>query len=361
MAGKDDWEWQPSDDDPEPSEEFPGGRYPKPARSPSLWGSNSFSFPEYQKIDHYPAATYESGGDTIFVASIDGNLYGQKVPGQMLVGKKPDFSADNRRPVTSDEAFVWFSYQVTVLEYMAGVYDKGFWGGIVRDMNLFRKAFLADNETAAASLSVHWLALHGEGEARAEAEATLAKMVALEVVSEKAVKAILGPFLKRWNKKLAQRMAMRKRLRSKFVPKFKPKGSWVKPKGFQLPAQGKWSGHAGDSVYYPDNPGAHGLDVEGGIRFSEGIPDFTPHSKGHFDVPGMTGDHSVDMPLIHEKIARDRGFLYRGKPNRSAAQRWLKEQDLVPHHTGGKRIDLVPKPIHDIHHTGGAAGLRQAG
>ena len=134
-----------------------------------------------------------------------------------------------------------------------------------------------------------------------------------------------------------------------------PAPTWVKPKGWHLPQNGKWSGTPGDSRFVPDNPGDLGLNPGDAVPFSQGVPNFSRWSQGNHKVQGLTGDHDVDMSLIHEHIARRRGL-----PNAFAAKKWLRSQGLTPHHAGGDCVQLVPTNLHEgIRHSGGAAKLRE--
>ena len=71
------------------------------------------------------------------------------------------------------------------------------------------------------------------------------------------------------------------------------------------------------------------------------------------------------MAKIHRHIAREKGRLFRGKPNAKAAERWLTENSVTPHHdpiTGKvilvKNGKAVPPGPHAIPHTGDAHKMR---
>jgi hypothetical protein len=125
---------------------------------------------------------------------------------------------------------------------------------------------------------------------------------------------------------------------------------------------GKWLGAKGNSAFELNNKTTKelGLDKATTITFRNGRVDFGEFSQGNFNVRGMTGDHAVDMPLIHEHIAKRMGMLKRdGTPNAAAAQRWLSENNLTPHHAGGVRVQLIDYDLHNtIRHTGVAFDLR---
>lgn len=127
-----------------------------------------------------------------------------------------------------------------------------------------------------------------------------------------------------------------------------------KPKGWRLPKSGTWAGERGHSDFTPSNPTDLGLNPGDTIPYKNGRPDFSKWSQRNMTVNGMTGDHDVDMPMIHRQLAADMGL-----PNQTAAKNWLSTNGLTPHHDGGNRVILVPTSLHDgIRHTGGAYELR---
>jgi RHS repeat-associated protein len=130
-----------------------------------------------------------------------------------------------------------------------------------------------------------------------------------------------------------------------------------KPKGWRLPKNGTWSGAPGHSNFIPNNPADLGLKDGDTIPFVKGSPDFEPYSVGNLDVPGMTGEHRTDMPLIHQAVADEKNLK-----NQTAGRNWLSEEGLTPHHAGGSKVQLVPTKLHDgVRHTGGASDLRTNG
>jgi RHS repeat-associated protein len=129
---------------------------------------------------------------------------------------------------------------------------------------------------------------------------------------------------------------------------------WTRPQGWRLPRNGSWSGTAGHSDFIPSNPAELGLKPGDVVPFRRGYPDFSQWSKGSLDVPGLTGVHNHDWPLICEQLAREQGL-----PSISAARRWLQQQGLALHHAGGDTVQLVPLDLHDgVRHLGGAWELR---
>jgi hypothetical protein len=136
------------------------------------------------------------------------------------------------------------------------------------------------------------------------------------------------------------------------------------PAGTRLPSAtyGKWLGDRGNSEFLLNNSTAKQLGLANGttIGFKRARVDFSQFSQGNFRVKGMTGDHDVDMSLIHEHIARRKGWLKAdGSGNAAKARKWLSENNLTPHHAGGSSVQLIDSDLHDtIRHTGGAFDLR---
>lgn len=127
-----------------------------------------------------------------------------------------------------------------------------------------------------------------------------------------------------------------------------------KPKGWRLPKNGAWSGVPGHSDFIPNDPAALGLKAGDTVPFVKGSPDFSRYSVKNLDVPGMTGVHRTDMPLIHQAVADEKGLA-----NQTAGRNWLSREGLTPHHAGGNAVQLVPTELHDgVRHTGGANDLR---
>ena len=127
-----------------------------------------------------------------------------------------------------------------------------------------------------------------------------------------------------------------------------------KPKGWRLPKNGTWSGAPGHSDFIPNNPAALGLKKGNVIPFIKGSPDLSAYSVKNLEVPGMTGVHRTDMPLIHDAVAKEYGL-----PNQTAGKNMLSTERITPHHAGGNTVNLVPTDLHDgVRHTGGASDLR---
>ena len=143
-------------------------------------------------------------------------------------------------------------------------------------------------------------------------------------------------------------------------PPVPPGQTWTAPPGWRGPKTGgTWSGARGDSTWTPSNPAKLGMKQGESVPFIKGRPDFSKWTKESFEVPGMTGEHETDMPLIHKEIARQKGWTYRGQPNAAAAERWLQQEGLTPHHNQGTNVQVVPKDLHgNVPHIGSAADMR---
>jgi intein/homing endonuclease len=151
---------------------------------------------------------------------------------------------------------------------------------------------------------------------------------------------------------------------------------WSRPTGHagKLPKNGTWSGQPGHSYFIPDNPAQLGLNPGEVIPFRQGRPDFSnwardlngAQSPGKtFQSPERLTGEKDDLGKMHKEIARQKGWLKaNGEPNPAAAERWLQQQRLSPHHSGGNGFQLLPwelhgnpsakPPIQGVRHVGGA-------
>lgn len=140
-----------------------------------------------------------------------------------------------------------------------------------------------------------------------------------------------------------------------------PRRQWTRPPGWRLPANGTWSGQEGNSRFTPNNPANYGLRTGESIPFVRGTPNLANWSVRNFNVRGMNGEHSHDMPLIHRHMARqfnESNFNGRNNWTQTGVKNWLSEQQLTPHHYRGTRVQIVPWNVHSIPHTGSAATMR---
>jgi phage head maturation protease len=140
---------------------------------------------------------------------------------------------------------------------------------------------------------------------------------------------------------------------------------WIRPAGWHLPKNGSWSGTPGHSNFIPNDPESLGLKPDEVVPFRNGMPDFSKWAQEVHTVPGMNGQHKSDMPKIRKEIARKKGWVNsRGEGIEARAKKWLREQNLIPHHAGGDSVLLIPAKLHGgyghqgVRHMGGAFGLR---
>lgn len=118
-------------------------------------------------------------------------------------------------------------------------------------------------------------------------------------------------------------------------------------------SNGSWSGERGNSNWHSTLSEVNEITEGEGIPFKEGKVDFSKWSKAEFEVEGLNGT-KADFQLIYEKMAKDLGFK-----NKTAAQKWLKDNKLTPHHHEGTTIQIVPFKLNNkIPHIGAASKLR---
>jgi hypothetical protein len=144
-------------------------------------------------------------------------------------------------------------------------------------------------------------------------------------------------------------------------------GPWSPPKSWNGPANhGRWMGVRGNSGWIDDR--AEVIRIVGKapsgeanpIPFRQGVVDFGKWSQGELEVPGLTGEHATDMPMIRRAIADYKGLAKGGSPSakEKAALDWLRDapdgyggKGLRPHHAGGNKIQLIPRDVHKVQHT----------
>jgi hypothetical protein len=138
---------------------------------------------------------------------------------------------------------------------------------------------------------------------------------------------------------------------------------WTPHPGFQRPSakMGRFVGDEGNSTFAVSDEAAAAMGVPRGslVPWNEGIPDFSGFAVSGpsnlpscFNVSGLTGAHGSDRTLILQYMASKTGMSQR------SIKRWLSTNDVRLHHAGGEAVQLVPGPIHNLHHSGGAQGLR---
>ena len=130
---------------------------------------------------------------------------------------------------------------------------------------------------------------------------------------------------------------------------------WVRPStSWRLPqTQGQWSGTPGDSFWKSDIPVINRITGNKPIPFNNGYIDLSYYTSAEYRFDNLTGTKS-DANLGDAELARDFKF---NSP--SAARAWRKRNGLVWHHLeDGETLQLVPRPLNDIPHQGGASMLR---
>lgn len=229
---------------------------------------------------------------------------------------------------------------------------------------------------AANTLNGEFDRLFGDGElteAEAqelqEAAAAVGINIVFEVTAGKVVKgmkiaSVAGDF----SVSVAKRLGLDKvlaDLNRKFdgVGRAPNKTDWTPPSNFQRPAtdKGSFVGQEGNSAFQLSDAAADKMGVPRGsvVQWKQGVPDFDDFAvagpQGHpksFEVTGMTGSPSGDRRLMIDSIAETTGMSKR------SVERWLRSNDVRLHHAGGNQVQIVPEPVHRLHHSGGAAKLR---
>jgi hypothetical protein len=132
-----------------------------------------------------------------------------------------------------------------------------------------------------------------------------------------------------------------------------------RPVRTRLPrANGTWSGTPGESRWFSQNEEVMKVTGIRGVEFKNGRPIFTPFSKGSIEFePGELKGTDADFDRVYDYIARVKGL-----PSRAAAQNYLRQAGLTPHHASLTTIELVPTGLHaNVPHVGSASDLRGGG
>jgi hypothetical protein len=119
-------------------------------------------------------------------------------------------------------------------------------------------------------------------------------------------------------------------------------------------SDGRWDGEPGNSNWYSNNPAVNAITGGKPIRFNNGQPDFTPWAKMSVNLaPGvLTGNHRADYKATVEQMAKQFG-------SQKAAEQYIKDNGLTPHHASDTCIQLVPMKLNGlVPHVGSASGLR---
>ncbi|MEM6295413.1 MAG: RHS repeat-associated core domain-containing protein [Myxococcota bacterium] len=122
-------------------------------------------------------------------------------------------------------------------------------------------------------------------------------------------------------------------------------------------SNGRWQGLPGDGKWYSTNPEVLKVTKGEPIVFKNGRPDFSPWAVDTLPFePGVLTGKKSDFGKVYAKMAAERKDL----KNAKAAQEWLKQNNLTPHHKTETVIELIPTPLHgNTAHTGAAADLRR--
>ncbi len=125
-------------------------------------------------------------------------------------------------------------------------------------------------------------------------------------------------------------------------------------------SDGHWSGEAGFSKWFSDNPKVKAITGAEGVEYKGLFPQFeTWVDAGNSKIfDGLVGDNAKDFTKV-KKWIKDREKL----DTLDAAEQWWKSKGLTPHHVeDGRTIQLVPTELHNAaKHIGGAALLRKFG
>jgi len=120
-------------------------------------------------------------------------------------------------------------------------------------------------------------------------------------------------------------------------------------------SKGEWiEGVPGEGLWKSDIAEVNAITGGKPIPFKNGRPNFGEWKVGELKVEGMNGTKS-DFSKIHEKLAEQMGL-----PNKAAAEKFLKDNELTAHHLDNETIQLVPSDLHNnIPHIGSASDMRE--
>lgn len=116
---------------------------------------------------------------------------------------------------------------------------------------------------------------------------------------------------------------------------------------------GRWEGEPGNSNWFSDLSEVNAITKGEPIPFKNGYPDYSKWSKGNLKFENLDGTYK-DFDKVYQRIAEIKDL-----PNKTAAKNYLSEKGLTPHHyQEGKTIQLIPRVLNEIPHSGGASLLR---
>ncbi len=124
-------------------------------------------------------------------------------------------------------------------------------------------------------------------------------------------------------------------------------------------ADGEWLGYRGESTYVSNNPKVKALlnkDGVIGIKYNNGIPDFSPVSKGQVEIEGMTANRAKNFDKADVALAQERGVTTK------EIKQWRMENNLTWHECNDTRtMQAVPSEINGTFgHLGGVGELNAA-
>nr|CEL21421.1 Predicted cell-wall-anchored protein SasA (LPXTG motif) [Kibdelosporangium sp. MJ126-NF4]CTQ96012.1 Predicted cell-wall-anchored protein SasA (LPXTG motif) [Kibdelosporangium sp. MJ126-NF4] len=129
---------------------------------------------------------------------------------------------------------------------------------------------------------------------------------------------------------------------------------------------GEWSGKPGHSQWIEDTrPEVLKYTKGEGIPFRDWCPNLKQWSVIEVDIDMSLTNHFGQADLAAaEQMAKinPAEYLYQGRPNAAAVERWREANGYTWHHMkGGKQMQLVPTELHSkIAHEGGASEARAA-
>jgi len=124
-------------------------------------------------------------------------------------------------------------------------------------------------------------------------------------------------------------------------------------------ADGEWVGFRGESTYVSNNPKVKALlnkDGVIGIKYNNGIPDFSPVSKGQVEIEGMTANRAKNFDKADAALAQERGVTTK------EIKQWRVENNLTWHECNDMRtMQAVPSEINGAFgHLGGVGEINAA-
>jgi hypothetical protein len=120
-------------------------------------------------------------------------------------------------------------------------------------------------------------------------------------------------------------------------------------------SNGKWAGPEGESGWISDKPEVIAITKGEPIPYKNQRPNFSKWAVDEISMePGeLNGEHKHDRRVAINK------FIRKGKwETTSEADQWLRDNRMSIHHAGNHKMQLIPKDLNDVKHTGEAADLR---